>query len=408
MTSQLLILGNGFDLHCGLKSSYKEFFRKEILDTTTENFGIIQLKPNVSGFWENLLLEYYKRDRNLNCNWCDVEHIIKNTLCGLGLGISDMSSALESVLWHIYNNRIPEFSPEDDPIEMFLFGYCYNFFRNFPSHDAEFTEEYKIHLLIKHLLGELKNFERRFCKYIKKNIVRPEYGLNTDYLLNAMNLLASLTGLSSRQFCVIGDIVDERKQRIQKGGEYLYKRGLTCDFDNYRDIYVLSFNYTAIFDILLVDSPCKYTNVHGKLCNKFCAEDCDSSSIIFGIDDKLIQSNSKYNELRVFSKTYRKMFATSEPKIVLPKNDAPVDIKFYGHSLNEADYSYFQSIFDYYNLYGNNDVTLTFYYSEGYEQTDAIYSLINEYGKTLTNKDQGKNLMHKLLLENRLKIAPIL
>lgn len=24
--AQLLILGNGFDLHCGLKSSYKDFF----------------------------------------------------------------------------------------------------------------------------------------------------------------------------------------------------------------------------------------------------------------------------------------------------------------------------------------------------------------------------------------------
>ena len=75
--------------------------------------------------------------------------------------------------------------------------------------------------------------------------------------------------------------------------------------------------------------------------------------------------------------------------------------------MSEADYSYFQSIFDYYNLYSNNNVSLLFYYSEGYEQTDAIYNLINEYGKTLSNKEQGKNLLHKLLLENRLKIIKI-
>ena len=52
-------------------------------------------------------------------------------------------------------------------------------------------------------------------------------------------------------------------------------------------------------------------------------------------------------------------------------------------------------------------MSLTFYYSEGYEQNDAIYGLISEYGKTLTNKEQGKNLIHKLLLENRLKIEKI-
>lgn len=89
------------------------------------------------------------------------------------------------------------------------------------------------------------------------------------------------------------------------------------------------------------------------------------------------------------------------------KNISQIEIKFYGHSLSEADYSYFQSIFDYYDLYENTNVSLTFYYSEGYEQNDAIYGLISEYGKTLTNKEQGKNLIHKLLLENRLKIEKI-
>ena len=37
-------------------------------------------------------------------------------------------------------------------------------------------------------------------------------------------------------------------------------------------------------------------------------------------------------------------------------------IVFYGHSFAPADYSYFQSIFDYYNIY-DNDITLVFYYS---------------------------------------------
>ncbi len=102
------------------------------------------------------------------------------------------------------------------------------------------------------------------------------------------------------------------------------------------------------------------------------------------------------------------MLDTSAPINILPsKDNNEIEIKFYGHSLSEADYSYFQSIFDYYNLYSNDKVSLVFYYSKGYEQYEAIYKLINVYGRTLANENQGKNLMHKLLLENRLKIEEI-
>ena len=139
-----------------------------------------------------------------------------------------------------------------------------------------------------------------------------------------------------------------------------------------------------------------------------CTEECRESSVIFGIDDILIQSQDSNTELRLFSKTYRKMMDTSAPISILPPNDnRPIEIKFLGHSLSEADCSYFQSIFVYYDLYGNNKVSLIFYYSKGYEQHDAIYRLINSYGKTHANKDQGNNLMHILLLENRLKIVEL-
>ena len=102
------------------------------------------------------------------------------------------------------------------------------------------------------------------------------------------------------------------------------------------------------------------------------------------------------------------MLSSNDGTHILPaKNNQLIEIKFYGHSLNEADYSYFQSIFDYYNLYENTNVSLIFYYSKGFEQTDKVYQLINTYAKTLSNKDQGNNLTHKLLLENRLKIVEI-
>ena len=79
-SSQLLILGNGFDLHCGLKSSYKDFFQSSILDNIGVQYGLRQKKAEAIGFWENLLNEYYKKFGNDNYRWCDIETIIKDTV----------------------------------------------------------------------------------------------------------------------------------------------------------------------------------------------------------------------------------------------------------------------------------------------------------------------------------------
>lgn len=103
--------------------------------------------------------------------------------------------------------------------------------------------------------------------------------------------------------------------------------------------------------------------------------------------------------------------------ILPPKQDRTVDCQkliFYGHSLSEADYSYFQSLFDLYDIY--NQAFLIFKYSvydkeKAYEIKKVVFhsitKLIKKYGDTMTNKDHGKNLLHKILLEGRLKIEEI-
>ena len=91
------------------------------------------------------------------------------------------------------------------------------------------------------------------------------------------------------------------------------------------------------------------------------------------------------------------------------------EIIFYGHSLAKADYSYFQSIFDYYDIY-QGDIKLTFQYSIynktkrkqiEKKQMSSISNLLSSYGTSMDNKNHGKNLIHKLILENRLKIDVI-
>ena len=95
-------------------------------------------------------------------------------------------------------------------------------------------------------------------------------------------------------------------------------------------------------------------------------------------------------------------------------------VKFYGHSLGEADYAYFQAIFDSVSLY-DSDVKLVFYYKPHVKPgEDSVTSLsdqrakntmatrvaklLAEYGNTLDNENHGRNLMHKLMIEGRLEV----
>ena len=156
---------------------------------------------------------------------------------------------------------------------------------------------------------------------------------------------------------------------------------------------LLSFNYTTP---CTSDSSCNITrNIHGRL----------EDHPIIGIDSKNISPNSPVFR---FTKTYRIMSLASERQDkLLP--ETVKSIVFYGHSLAQADYSYFQSIFDYYNIY-DSDIALVFYYSiydKSKEQEikrvqfNAVSKLMAEYGMTFHN-EKGKNLMHKVLLEGRL------
>lgn len=414
-SSQLLILGNGFDLHCGLKSSYKDFFQSTILDTIGGRYGLQQMKAGVSGFWETLLFGYYTTFGKVNYNWCDIETIIKNTVLAIGNRNKGLAfEALESVKRCKDPNEIKSVY---GTIEHFIYINCMSIFYDTLYSGKTYSDNEAYSLLINRILQELHKFERGFCKYIKNNIVNPnnEKEYNTQYIVNAMNLLNILTGFTDIRYETIDDIIERQEEAYYKPlsptmyqSDWREKHILSQEFSNLHSVNILSFNYTALFDILGVQSPCLYNNVHGKLCMNKCAENCASCNIIFGIDDTIIQSQEENFELHKFSKTYRKMLIADAETSILPKKDNQmIEIKFYGHSLSEADYSYFQSIFDYYNLYENNKVSLIFYYSKGFEQTDEVYRLINTYGKTLSNKDQGKNLTHKLLLENRLKIIEI-
>lgn len=67
-------------LHCGLKSSYKDFFQSSILDNIGVQYGLRQKKAEAIGFWENLLNEYYKNLEMIIIDGVILKQFIKDTV----------------------------------------------------------------------------------------------------------------------------------------------------------------------------------------------------------------------------------------------------------------------------------------------------------------------------------------
>lgn len=188
---------------------------------------------------------------------------------------------------------------------------------------------------------------------------------------------------------------------------------------------VQSFNYTDPWNsrwdwqglLKPFKEPSKVINVHGEAI----VADVSQNRLIFGIDNIGVSAESlEY----MFTKSFRTMIMSADPTIhpSVHRDDVfdsdVTDIKFYGHSLAPADYAYFQQMFDFYNLYENNNITLTFYYTPYGDQTSmdairwqasAVSKLIEKYGETLDNgkPGKGKNLFTRLQLLGRIKIQRI-
>ena len=381
---QLIILGNGFDLQCGLRSRFGDFFRsrferiESIQDYSKETWKSL-IKDSDLTVWDFIL------EANIDGSWCDVEGTIESWVLSAA-GPKTRSSlfwcALNCMKEFPFTDRLPVIvkagsrlaGEEDD--RSYLLGNIARYVWTLFSDNHRYTSDMFIGLLRQ----DLGRLERFFGDYLSREIT------------NDRGYAAKCKGLYRA--------IDEDGK--QDGDHFCVSTS------------VLSFNYTSqIEDFFDKGDDGVFVNIHGKL----------GEEIVFGIDGKDCMDDS----IAVpFTKTYRLMLrgGTRTDGLISTANssnlqDATDIIKFYGHSLGKADYSYFQSIFDGVDLY-ESKTALVFYYpyddSEDGEKNNnewrerlanSINDLLVAYGATMDNADHGKNLMHKLLLEGRLIIRGV-
>ena len=437
---QLVILGNGFDLQCGLASTFEAFEnpRKYMISTIIRTYahkgyvGGISLTPSddqeqpgkslaadfrAQGItaWDFILIA----DEQVR-TWYDVEACIRDWLTGYAEGHQRPGENQLRAVRNVYSQYI-EVTKQPVSIEDFAAMANLNNCLNDTKFEQLSVDQQVAKLLLKWykcdadddsimkvMMQELHRLETAFSNYMENEVAG-----NKNYCNHACLLL---DGLMNDQLNDYDSLLVNNTYKI--GGDISFG----SSFNNVR---ILDFNYTD--PIYGIKPAPTLINIHGNI---------HGGGIVFGIDSNSVDTDdSNYPGLVKFTKTYRLMALGKGRKTELvhphvsgqPGSETNM-IKFFGHSLGDPDYSYFQAIFDEVNLYGS-DTRLVFYYNQNRsnendadrengntagenaqeEMFEKVNRLITTYGQTLDNKDHGRNLMHKLLLENRLKVvqAPV-
>ena len=300
-----LVIGNGFDLAIGARTSYHSFFESDdYFKTKKEVFHWIELWSkqsrippgiNLTQFdfncWDLLfcLMSKERSDDSKGIRWCDIEKEIYASLTNTELDSFSWEIARE-ILNNIAHNR--KYQAGDPPYGRLLSLENSNKnTRNVAEYISQLPEWRKCcedrSAFYEKLLDELKRFEESFGSYIKRQTSDEEYRNNSWRLVKRM--------LGSES-----------------------------------NIQIDSFNYSDFSTGMI-----QIRHVNG-----------DFDNPIFGINLSP-EEEEKRPELRRFTKTSRRLHQDSEN---LNRNTKweliPIDYSVvFGHSLNQMDYDFFHYLF---------------------------------------------------------------
>lgn len=395
----MLIVGNGFDRTCNLKSTfelflgtfynaekYSEYFDKYIYDSNhresisntlsdiVETFRTEYFDTELTNNFWFLVLSFYKNMKTQTINWCDVESVIRKFM------MDDDRFGFDVTCNHIYQivKRESDFMIPDD-------------------RDSEKSYLcYSILLLLRVKYPEVlkAEFDRSIFEPIKNGITLADFKLQYYQMVKR-----ELSMFENKFKSFLQSLVDNESD-YDKNASVL----MTKIIGNHDKTNLINFNYTEPKILSIKNNNIeRMVHVHGSLAD---------DNLIIGIDSSGVEvTDFKYT----LTKTYRQlpMHGVTQTLSLLP--DSVKRIYFFGHSLNEQDYSYFQAIFDRYGIYQSDIVLIFNYYIYDSkkknqittEQFNAVIKLIDRYSKTFDNKGHADNLFQKLLLEERLIIRAI-
>lgn len=371
-----LVIGNGFDLACNIKTRYRDFFEHEknkhnVLNKWCNDFSsrvneYVYFNSKIfdrSDFWINfdssieinfwdLFFFLISKEKTVyeNWTWCDIEKIMELWLSDKkGNGFNSAEGHLDDV-FKILNKTIPVSVVKKELL--YLAAFCFKF-----NKEQTFSDIVNFYNF---LLEELKKFEKNFGKYIKNQQSNDE--LNSETLASRNNFL-------------------EKTNKVIE---------LLCGSNNLVSIDTFNYGY-----------------VHSDFMNLLHHINGNTESPIFGIDSNLFSpSDPRY----IFSKTMRRMELDLEGDNVLEIKECE-NLVIFGSSLSSSDYSYFFSVFDKMSIADtnkNNKIVFAYkIYDYEMEQEikksliKSVAILFEEYSKYKGSKEQPNRLLDRLTTQGK-------
>lgn len=340
-------------------------------------------------FWALYLITYRCIFKYTLNNWSDVEEAMyqffRNDQKSL---LKQLYIVIETLIFNstdffrsdkeLFESMIKKFNLEDDDNLLIAFVLAYAMRK---SKDNKF---------IKNIFNkEVLKFQRNLNS--KNPVISDDYHFSNDQMEYIENE-------------IIHYLKDELSKFEQDFSNYLYS---VINFKKYESdsstllknisdddkVSIINFNYTR--PNLTLCRVTNYTNMHGTI-----SENENKQNIIIGVDGKYIKSS---NDEYMFSKTARVALNYSN---INDSNSLILDkkinhIKVYGHSFSKSDYSYYKSIFSFYNI-ESLKIKITIFYSKygNKNSSEACMEKIVQFSKLLNSYCEDKeNLSGDYLLK---------
>ena len=314
MANTLLVLGNGFDRRCGMKSSFGEYIDSD----------------------------YYK-ERKQYC--IDAVESIKKGI-GSHMFSIDHRSYEKLTFWDLFFTLpfvldLPAKTVSWSDFEQRLHDFIWDV-QEYPERDSMIgTLSWKDgESLYKRIMGvswtdieeRTKNKEQIYSFLLQSYLVRKNGGL--DLTRKTKVKVDNIIYAELREFeSLFGDYIHtlENSDYLSKAAVLVNQLVRGKKKDKHALTYVNTFNYSDLSSLLT--PPCELWYVNG---NRECP--------IFGIDLPMIEKTDDLGYK--YTKTFRRLELDSENTELFPQNKDFTRIVVYGHALARQDYSYFFALFN--------------------------------------------------------------
>lgn len=337
LESNLLIVGNGFDLEHGLKTQYTDFF--DVIDKKAASKNEIILNNNKYFIKDNNLLLYlikeYKQNKLQGNNWIDIETELKKII-----------SLIEEINTNNFIDNMSYYSGDEYTTKKKIQSKSSYYFKN---------------CLFPFIIGN------NYYKYINEH-----YNISIKILEKDLNELTNML----RDYLLEQDISNLTKTKD------------ISDID-YKITHVLNFNYTDTFRKIYSDiDNNKIDFIHGSL---------NKNNLVLGINETLTEdTENKIVDTVYFKKYFQRIYKKTDYQYVSwldstdSQNYADFDtVYIHGHSLDESDKEILEKIINSVLKKDTSTVKIFYYDEKHYRQ--EVTNLIKVLGKDVFQKYYFQN-----------------